>query len=90
MSACQICNALRFRQRVRRPRVLPSLMCCVMCAVQDKFSRIRLKGFFRQSSLFLRHNKLRLKQDHDIVVYEDLSGEVRFSKHLPPPNNLNR
>ncbi|CAL8249166.1 unnamed protein product [Merluccius merluccius] len=37
----------------------------------------------------LWHNKLRLKQDHDIVVYEDLSGEVRFSKHLPLPNNLN-
>lgn len=37
-----------------------------------------------------RHNKLRLKQDDDIVVYEDLSGEVRFSKHLPQPNNLNR
>uniref|UniRef100_A0A7N8YB17 IkappaB kinase n=1 Tax=Mastacembelus armatus TaxID=205130 RepID=A0A7N8YB17_9TELE len=35
------------------------------------------------------HNKLRLKQDDDIVVYEDLSGEVRFSKHLPQPNNLN-
>ncbi|KAF7667056.1 hypothetical protein LDENG_00080620 [Lucifuga dentata] len=35
------------------------------------------------------HNKLRLKQDDDIVVYEDLTGEVRFSKHLPQPNNLN-
>uniref|UniRef100_A0A7N5ZRM3 IkappaB kinase n=1 Tax=Anabas testudineus TaxID=64144 RepID=A0A7N5ZRM3_ANATE len=35
------------------------------------------------------HNKLRLKQDSDIVVYEDLSGDVRFSKHLPQPNNLN-
>ncbi|XP_037535969.1 inhibitor of nuclear factor kappa-B kinase subunit beta [Nematolebias whitei] len=35
------------------------------------------------------HNKVRLKQDNDIVVYEDLSGEVRFSKHLPQPNNLN-
>ncbi|XP_045891476.1 inhibitor of nuclear factor kappa-B kinase subunit beta isoform X1 [Micropterus dolomieu] len=35
------------------------------------------------------HHKLRLKQDDDIVVYEDLSGEVRFSKHLPQPNNLN-
>ncbi|XP_074525512.1 inhibitor of nuclear factor kappa-B kinase subunit beta [Halichoeres trimaculatus] len=35
------------------------------------------------------HNKLRLKQDDDIVVYEDLSGEVRYSKHLPQPNNLN-
>ncbi|KAM7415906.1 hypothetical protein PAMA_018123 [Pampus argenteus] len=37
----------------------------------------------------LWHNKLRMKQDHDIVVYEDLSGEVCFSKHLPQPNNLN-
>ncbi|XP_051923156.1 inhibitor of nuclear factor kappa-B kinase subunit beta isoform X2 [Hippocampus zosterae] len=35
------------------------------------------------------HNKLRLKQDSDIVVYEDLSGVVRFSKQLPQPNNLN-
>uniref|UniRef100_A0A8C7RQW7 IkappaB kinase n=1 Tax=Oncorhynchus mykiss TaxID=8022 RepID=A0A8C7RQW7_ONCMY len=35
------------------------------------------------------HSKLKLKQDHDIVVYEDLTGEVRFSKHLPQPNNLN-
>ncbi|XP_041644217.1 inhibitor of nuclear factor kappa-B kinase subunit beta [Cheilinus undulatus] len=35
------------------------------------------------------HNRLKLKQDDDIVVYEDLSGEVRFSKHLPHPNNLN-
>eukprot|EP00064_Thunnus_orientalis_P013736 superscaffoldBa00002286_g13776 len=37
----------------------------------------------------LWHNKLRLKQDDDIVVYEDLAGEVRYSKHLPQPNNLN-
>ncbi|KAM6965516.1 inhibitor of nuclear factor kappa-B kinase subunit beta [Aplochiton taeniatus] len=35
------------------------------------------------------HSKLKLKQDDDIVVYEDLTGEVRFSKHLPQPNNLN-
>ncbi|XP_035515142.1 inhibitor of nuclear factor kappa-B kinase subunit beta isoform X2 [Morone saxatilis] len=35
------------------------------------------------------HHKLKLKQDNDIVVYEDLTGEVRFSKHLPQPNNLN-
>nr|XP_020449623.1 inhibitor of nuclear factor kappa-B kinase subunit beta [Monopterus albus] len=35
------------------------------------------------------HNKLRLKHDDDIVVYEDLLGEVRYSKHLPQPNNLN-
>uniref|UniRef100_A0A3Q3GRT9 IkappaB kinase n=1 Tax=Labrus bergylta TaxID=56723 RepID=A0A3Q3GRT9_9LABR len=35
------------------------------------------------------HNKLRLKQDDDIVVQEDLLGEVRYSKHVPQPNNLN-
>ncbi|KAM9858539.1 inhibitor of nuclear factor kappa-B kinase subunit beta [Aulostomus maculatus] len=35
------------------------------------------------------HNKLRMKQDSDIVVYEDLTNTVRFSKHLPQPNNLN-
>ncbi|KAK7934429.1 hypothetical protein WMY93_005325 [Mugilogobius chulae] len=35
------------------------------------------------------HNKVRHKQDDDIVVQEDLSGEVRFYKHLPQPNNLN-
>ncbi|KAM9810554.1 inhibitor of nuclear factor kappa-B kinase subunit beta [Neosynchiropus ocellatus] len=37
----------------------------------------------------LWHNKLRCKQDNDIVVYEDLSGVVRFSEHIPQPNNLN-
>ncbi|RXM29944.1 Inhibitor of nuclear factor kappa-B kinase subunit beta [Acipenser ruthenus] len=36
------------------------------------------------------HTKLKQKQEDDIVVYEDLSGEVKFSKHLPYPNNLNR
>uniref|UniRef100_A0AAQ4PEY3 IkappaB kinase n=1 Tax=Gasterosteus aculeatus aculeatus TaxID=481459 RepID=A0AAQ4PEY3_GASAC len=35
------------------------------------------------------HNKLRTKQKDDIVVYEDLTGEVHFSKHLPQPNDLN-
>lgn len=35
------------------------------------------------------HNKVRHKQDDDIVVQEDLLGEVRFHKHLPQPNNLN-
>ncbi|XP_028271134.1 inhibitor of nuclear factor kappa-B kinase subunit beta [Parambassis ranga] len=35
------------------------------------------------------HHKIKQKQDDDIVVYEDLSGEVRFSKHIPQPNNLN-
>ncbi|KAJ8285974.1 hypothetical protein GJAV_G00033070 [Gymnothorax javanicus] len=36
------------------------------------------------------HAKLKLKAEDDIVVYEDLSGEVQFSKHLPKPNNLNK
>ncbi|XP_034547420.1 inhibitor of nuclear factor kappa-B kinase subunit beta [Notolabrus celidotus] len=35
------------------------------------------------------HNKVKLKQDEDIVVYEDLSTEVRYGKHLPQPNHLN-
>ncbi|XP_043964342.1 inhibitor of nuclear factor kappa-B kinase subunit beta [Gambusia affinis] len=35
------------------------------------------------------HNKVRLKNDNDIVVYESLSGDIRFSKNLPQPNNLN-
>ncbi|XDV49636.1 hypothetical protein PO909_018848 [Leuciscus waleckii] len=36
------------------------------------------------------HGKLLQKQLDDIVVYEDLMGEVRFSKHLPNPHNLNK
>uniref|UniRef100_A0A669C9W8 IkappaB kinase n=1 Tax=Oreochromis niloticus TaxID=8128 RepID=A0A669C9W8_ORENI len=35
------------------------------------------------------HNKLRQKQDNIIIVYEDLTGDVRFSEHIPQPNNLN-
>uniref|UniRef100_A0A8B9GRZ6 IkappaB kinase n=1 Tax=Astyanax mexicanus TaxID=7994 RepID=A0A8B9GRZ6_ASTMX len=36
------------------------------------------------------HNKLKQKHEDDIVVYEDLTNEVHFSKHLPQPHNLNR
>ncbi|XP_039624220.1 inhibitor of nuclear factor kappa-B kinase subunit beta [Polypterus senegalus] len=36
------------------------------------------------------HTKLKQKEEDDIVVSEDLTGEVRFSKHLPYPHNLNR
>lgn len=39
---------------------------------------------------FIRHTKVRQKSELDIVVYEDLSGEVKFSSSLPCPNNLNR
>ncbi|XP_060736930.1 inhibitor of nuclear factor kappa-B kinase subunit beta isoform X2 [Tachysurus vachellii] len=35
------------------------------------------------------HNKLKQKHEDDVVVYEDLAGEVHFSKHLPRPHNLN-
>ncbi|XP_030629381.1 inhibitor of nuclear factor kappa-B kinase subunit beta [Chanos chanos] len=36
------------------------------------------------------HSKLKMKHEDDIVVYEDLTGEVHFSKYLPQPNNLNK
>ncbi|MBN3297911.1 IKKB kinase, partial [Amia calva] len=36
------------------------------------------------------HTKLKQKEEDDIVVFEDLAGEVHFSRHLPQPNNLNR
>ncbi|MGH0187907.1 UNVERIFIED_CONTAM: hypothetical protein FKN15_026613 [Acipenser sinensis] len=50
----------------------------------------RLLVFHYRSAVLGRHTKLKQKQEDDIVVYEDLSGEVKFSKHLPYPNNLNR
>ncbi|XP_069473761.1 inhibitor of nuclear factor kappa-B kinase subunit beta [Ambystoma mexicanum] len=34
--------------------------------------------------------KVKQKGELNIVVYEDLLGEVKFSSHLPTPNNLNR
>uniref|UniRef100_A0A8C4URZ6 Inhibitor of nuclear factor kappa-B kinase subunit beta n=1 Tax=Falco tinnunculus TaxID=100819 RepID=A0A8C4URZ6_FALTI len=35
------------------------------------------------------HTKVQQKSELDIVVSEDLSGEVKFSSSLPCPNNLN-
>ncbi|XP_066495327.1 inhibitor of nuclear factor kappa-B kinase subunit beta [Tiliqua scincoides] len=35
------------------------------------------------------HAKVRQKKELDIVVWEDLDGEVKFSHKLPHPNNLN-
>ncbi|XP_053125130.1 inhibitor of nuclear factor kappa-B kinase subunit beta [Hemicordylus capensis] len=35
------------------------------------------------------HAKVRQKSETDIVVWEDLAGEVKFSSRLPHPNNLN-
>ncbi|KAK1801376.1 hypothetical protein P4O66_023056, partial [Electrophorus voltai] len=36
------------------------------------------------------HSKVKQKKEDDIVVYEDLTGEVHFSRHLPQPHNLNK
>ncbi|XP_064421554.1 inhibitor of nuclear factor kappa-B kinase subunit beta [Latimeria chalumnae] len=36
------------------------------------------------------HAKVKEKNESHIVVYEDIKGDVRFSSHLPSPNNLNR
>lgn len=54
-------------------------VCC-------KITQVRLNSHLS----LLRHSKLLKKQVDDIVVYEDLTGEVRFSKHLPNPHNLNK
>ncbi|XP_030057928.1 inhibitor of nuclear factor kappa-B kinase subunit beta isoform X1 [Microcaecilia unicolor] len=35
------------------------------------------------------HSKVKLKSEDDLVVYEDLAGEVKFYNSLPYPNNLN-
>ncbi|KAA0714458.1 Inhibitor of nuclear factor kappa-B kinase subunit beta [Triplophysa tibetana] len=36
------------------------------------------------------HSKVSKKHEKDIVVYEDLTGEVRYSENLPHPHNLNK
>ncbi|KAL2092544.1 hypothetical protein ACEWY4_012342 [Coilia grayii] len=36
------------------------------------------------------HTKISEKDDDQIVVYEDLQGEVLFAKSLPQPNNINK
>ncbi|XP_078094610.1 LOW QUALITY PROTEIN: inhibitor of nuclear factor kappa-B kinase subunit beta [Mustelus asterias] len=35
------------------------------------------------------HSKVKHKGDWDIMVYEDMNMEVKFSNRLPEPNNLN-
>ena len=37
-----------------------------------------------------RTTKVRNKGQKDIMAVEDMNGEVRFSTHLPYPNNLSR
>uniref|UniRef100_A0A672U011 IkappaB kinase n=1 Tax=Strigops habroptila TaxID=2489341 RepID=A0A672U011_STRHB len=49
-------------------------------------------GYSKVTGVFLLtlvFHSVRQKSELDIVVYEDLSGEVKFSSSLPCPNNLN-
>lgn len=39
---------------------------------------------------FCRTSKVKNKGPKDIMAVEDMNGEVRFSTHLPYPNNLSR
>lgn len=39
---------------------------------------------------FTRTSKVRNKGPNDIMAVEDMNGEVRFSTHLPYPNNMSR
>uniref|UniRef100_A0A673VVN2 Inhibitor of nuclear factor kappa-B kinase subunit alpha n=1 Tax=Salmo trutta TaxID=8032 RepID=A0A673VVN2_SALTR len=39
---------------------------------------------------YFNSNKVRSKGPKDIMAVEELNGEVRFSTHLPYPNNLSR
>lgn len=47
-----------------------------------------LSGFV--FSCFCRISKVKNKGQKDIMAVEDMNGEVRFSAHLPYPNNLSR
>lgn len=48
-------------------------------------------GFvFNVFSCFGRTSKVKSKGPKDIMAVEDMNGEVRFSTHLPYPNNLSR
>lgn len=83
-------------------KILPNLgrkSCSGLCRVEFHSNNYPTlpksqRGQSRHEALthlcLFRHNKVRLKNDNDIVVYENLSGDIRFSKNLPQPNNLNR
>lgn len=52
-----------------------------------------VRCFVRELSscgLIHRASKVRNKGPKDIMAVEELSGEVKFSTHLPYPNNLSR
>uniref|UniRef100_A0AAY4CAS8 IkappaB kinase n=1 Tax=Denticeps clupeoides TaxID=299321 RepID=A0AAY4CAS8_9TELE len=73
----------RLCECVRVGRCVP--VCPSFAPPWSSWNRISVPCFLSR-----RHSKLKHKHDDDIVVYEDLSGEVHFSKHLPQPNNLNK
>lgn len=52
--------------------------CCTLFCVYVVFS------------CFCRTSKVKNKGPKDIMAVEDMNGEVRFSTHLPYPNNLSR
>ncbi|MGH0179914.1 UNVERIFIED_CONTAM: hypothetical protein FKN15_002818 [Acipenser sinensis] len=93
-------NALR--SELKKPELPQAVLVYCTWSHMDTEEQIAIKQCRQELSLrnrerwcleiqiMKKHTKLKQKQEDDIVVYEDLSGEVKFSKHLPYPNNLNR
>uniref|UniRef100_A0A7N6AKJ8 Protein kinase domain-containing protein n=1 Tax=Anabas testudineus TaxID=64144 RepID=A0A7N6AKJ8_ANATE len=80
-------------------------LVCVAAPIHCFQQRILMFGRFYPSSYllvvfsrishwlcvcFCRTSKVKNKGPKDIMAVEDMNGEVRFSTHLPYPNNLSR
>lgn len=46
------------------------------------------RPFLHNMQPFTWHEKIKKKDPKHIYAYEEMSGEIRFSTHLPQPNNL--
>ncbi|KAG8552633.1 hypothetical protein GDO81_004616 [Engystomops pustulosus] len=46
------------------------------------------RPFLHNMQPFTWHEKIKKKDPKHIYAYEEMSGEIRFSQHLPQPNNL--
>ncbi|XP_075073155.1 inhibitor of nuclear factor kappa-B kinase subunit alpha [Mixophyes fleayi] len=46
------------------------------------------RPFLHNMQPFTWHEKIKKKDAKHIYAYEEMSGEIRFSMHLPQPNNL--
>ncbi|XP_075697963.1 inhibitor of nuclear factor kappa-B kinase subunit alpha isoform X2 [Rhinoderma darwinii] len=46
------------------------------------------RPFLHNMQPFTWHEKIKKKDPKHIYAYEEMSGEIRFSAHLPQPNNL--